>query len=323
MTACQLFGYSKSAVLSRNVKALIPDLIARNHNKALLNAEKKDVSYFSKRRSFYSYGRQMTGYIFPLSLNVKKVLSFSLEGDQYVALVTPIPYSIKSREMHMLVDNKLRITDLTETCFRLLGLKKDVVKKQKVRISVIIPEFPSQEKLEEMKEMEERRNQMSFVEEEMDVYTPFITEEVKDDIKSKMKMRSDNGSHEDDDSLLSALRRNEIIAQDSFYNNSVNANLDDIQDDNEFEDEEYYTINTYPESKTRCKVGISPVYIEGSVGYAVRITTIEENEDNSVAVLNQKAGKYQLHFYSRGNCFIRVPASEGMRREEDVLLPNR
>jgi len=317
MSACQFFGYTKSCLLSRNIKALIPDIIAKNHNKALLNAEKKDLSYFNKLRDFFSYGRLTTGYISPLTLNVRKVLSFSLEGDQYAALINPIQYSIKSDEMHMLIDTKLRITDITETCFRFLGIKKDILKKQKIKIHTIVPDFPTQKKLEEeLNGAEEKRNQQQFIESIMDIYIPSITECGKEDIKGKFRSDNNDKSREDDDSSLSALRKNEIQAEDSFYITGSYEAQENIEEGNE--DEEICVIEIDPKRKMTCKVGIMPVYIEGVVGYAIRMFIVNNKDNNSVAILNKEMGKYQMEFHVRGNCFIRVPTSKIVNGENDV-----
>jgi len=319
MSACQLFGYPKAALLSRNVKALIPDMIGKNHNKVLVEADKKEVSYFTKRRNFFTYGRQMTGYIFPLYINIRKVLSFSLQGDQYGALIYPLQSIAKSQEMHILVDLKLNITDLTESCYRFLKLRKEVIKRQKVPITTIIPKFHATEKLEqELQTNAESSNQLMFIEEEMDVLIPNITEKAKGENSSKSHSDSEGANNgDDDDSVFSTLRKNEISANDSFIYRENLIQLDNDDDQGEDSDNQAYTIIVDEEEKMHCRVGVSSVHCAGFVGYAVRIVRLDLDTNFPAATLVPKQGKYQLQFNIGLNCFLRMQSDANKSGEEE------
>ncbi|MDR3548554.1 MAG: hypothetical protein P4M11_09890 [Candidatus Pacebacteria bacterium] len=325
MSACQLFGYPKAALLTRNVKALIPEMIGKNHNKALLEAEKKEVSYFTKRHNFFTYGRQMTGYIFPMYINVKKVLSFSLLGDQYGALIYPLPSVVKSQEMHLLLDLKLHITEVSESCYRILRIRKEVIRRQKVPIRTLIPGFPAAEKLEqELASNNDCCNQSNFaLEEELNVFVPQINEKPRSDSSVKLQFadEEDNSGGDEDDSALSNLRKNEAGVTDSFIfkENFMQMDSDDAQDDEQ--EGEPYTIDV-GEEKIPCKVGVSCVSVLGHVGYAVRLVRADISQNAKSVALLRKQGKYQLQYNPGFNTYFRLPVDGRAGVEKETVLVN-
>ena len=303
MSACQIFGYSKNAVLHRNIKAFIPDLIAKNHDRVLKEAEKRDVSYFSKRRNFFTYGRQITGYIIPFFLNVKKVLSFSLQGDQYAGLALPLQSGAKLQEMYMILDTKLNICEITESCYRILRIKKEVIKKQKVNINIVIPDFPTLEKIEQdLVNSPEGYNQLLFREEEYNVFLPKIDESLKNE-KEKDDFVKDSNNDDNNDSVFSNLRKNEVTSQDSFRFKDKTIHLE-VEEEPEGENEDVYSVTTGSE-KIPCKVGYSGISICGHVGYAVRILILN-TQNSGQSQLNPKNGKYEISYNTNLNCFIRL-----------------
>ena len=331
MSACQLFGYSKNSLLSRNIKALIPDIIGNYHNRLLLNAEKREMIYFNQRKNTYSYGQQITGYIIPLNINFRKVLSFSLAGDQYVGLIYPIQFMGKYKEMHILLDTKLRITNITESCYRMLKLKRDIVKQQKIPITALIPNFPIQKILDAKFSDTRESNKFLTVDiEKIDVHIPDIIENIHDEIMNKPRSHSSNGSHEDDESVLTTLRRNEVLGNDSFIAIKLHKDIENIEENNEDEgededeDEKRYVININNDEKLNCKISISSVWAGVFVGYAVKII-VNEKEDNSKVNIYSKIGKYQFEFYMKGNCFLRVPIDyeKDNSSNNQVILDNQ
>lgn len=304
MAACQLFGCTRSLLLGRNINLLIPDLIARHHKKVLTLANEKPYEHFTRKCELFTYGKSIAGYIFPLKLQVRKILSFSVEGDQYGALLHPVQTAIKESELNLLLDKKFRIVGVSEECVRILGLTKKIIERQKIPVTVVIPDFPSDEKL--MRAIEEGGDErkLSF-EEKADVCVPTIVQTDNSNNSSKLEM----GNSEEDDSIFSEMRVNFGFVNDSFLNNSNSQAQFDTEEEN---DDQPYTI-TASERKLHCKITVTTIYATKLVGYAVRVVDLERRYEECCVIKSARAGKFQMLFSTKFNAFVRVPTDSAKK----------
>lgn len=71
LSACRIFGYlRKEELLGKNIKVLMPPLYAQNHDEFIRSAAIKSAEAISNRERSV-YGRHTSGYIFPVSLQIK------------------------------------------------------------------------------------------------------------------------------------------------------------------------------------------------------------------------------------------------------------
>ncbi len=323
-----MFGYLKSSLLGRNIRALMPDFLAKHHHKALLEAEKKDVSYFTKRKNVFSYGKEVSGYIFPLYINIKKVLSFSSQGDQYVGLLYPALVQGKVREMHMLIDRKLDIVEISEECYGIARLRKDVIKRQKVSIKLLLPAFPESEELGSI--AGDSNVMMAFLEKEMELTVPDITETAQrsDNNSSYGSAHKSMGSDNGDESVYTKLRKNEG-ENDSFvfHEQSLSTAERLVQDDSGEREsdsqENIYTI-TPSDTRIRCRVGIAQISLYGELGFAVRVVQIPliftGTPRRGSVLLHVRSGKYKIEYNEELNCHIRDRATNAREAVKNLVF---
>lgn len=84
LSACRIFGFfRKEDLVNKNVKVLTPNVYAIHHDEFIKTALLKSSEQLTnKERSVY--GKHISGYIFPISLQIKFMQSF-LHGKQFVA----------------------------------------------------------------------------------------------------------------------------------------------------------------------------------------------------------------------------------------------
>ena len=103
LSACRIFGFlRKEELLGKNVKVLMPQIYSKNHDEFIRNAILKSAEQISNKEKSV-YGRHTSGYIFPISLQIKFFQSF-LHGKQFAATLKSEKKGINSSVAYLLID---------------------------------------------------------------------------------------------------------------------------------------------------------------------------------------------------------------------------
>lgn len=82
-----LFGYTKSEIINRNVKILMPNLYQIHHDSFIENyVSNKDSRLFNKERMVFA--KNKAGYAFPIYLMIKPIHSL-IHGIQLFGTIRP------------------------------------------------------------------------------------------------------------------------------------------------------------------------------------------------------------------------------------------
>jgi PAS domain S-box-containing protein len=144
LSACRIFGFlRKEELLGKNVKVLMPQIYSKNHDEFIRNAILKSAEQISnKERSVY--GRHTSGYIFPISLQIKFFQSF-LHGKQFAATLKSEKKGINSSVAYLLIDEQGLILEASSSAVNLLDIDKYSHQNQKKKIqydlSILIPDM--------------------------------------------------------------------------------------------------------------------------------------------------------------------------------------
>ncbi len=116
LSACRVFGYlRKEELLGKNVKVLMPPIYSHNHDEFVRTAcMKSSEQITNKERSVY--GRHTSGYIFPLSLQIRYFQSF-LHGKQFAATLKTEKKAITSSVAYLIIDSQGKILEASSSNF--------------------------------------------------------------------------------------------------------------------------------------------------------------------------------------------------------------
>lgn len=114
LSACRIFGYlRKEELLSKNIKILMPNIYSYNHDEFVRSACMKSVDQITnKERSVY--GRHTSGYIFPISLQIKYFQSF-LHGKQFAATLKTEKKGINTSVAYLIIDQHGRVLEASSS----------------------------------------------------------------------------------------------------------------------------------------------------------------------------------------------------------------
>lgn len=116
MSCCAMFGYTKKELIGKNIKKLVPDLVASQHDKYIENViEKKKVNFFNMGRIVYA--KHHNEYIVPVSIRGKM-----FEGAKIFFAATLRVLHSKDTIAILMVDEKGQILDISSGCYILLGI---------------------------------------------------------------------------------------------------------------------------------------------------------------------------------------------------------
>ncbi len=87
LAVVSLFGYTKSEIINRNVKLLMPNLYQVHHDSFIENyVSNKDSKLFNKERMVFA--KNKAGYAFPIFLMIKPIHSL-IHGIQLFGNIRP------------------------------------------------------------------------------------------------------------------------------------------------------------------------------------------------------------------------------------------
>lgn len=105
LSACRIFGYlRKEELLGKNIKILMPPLYAYHHDEFIRSAVIKNAEAISNRERSV-YGRHTSGYIFPVSLQIKFFQSF-LHGKQFAATLKQEKKGINTSVAYLIINEE-------------------------------------------------------------------------------------------------------------------------------------------------------------------------------------------------------------------------
>ena len=72
MACSSVFGYTKSELINRNVKILMPPIYSKNHDQFIETYNQtQEMKFIDKER--FVFGKHKSYYIFPVFINVKPI----------------------------------------------------------------------------------------------------------------------------------------------------------------------------------------------------------------------------------------------------------
>jgi len=141
---CQIFGYPKLILIGCNIKILMPLFLANRHqeilSKRIQKEERKDLNY---TKVINSFAKHCSGYVFPVVNVVRHMISYTGESNQFVSLIHIPRNTIRSKELYIIINSGMQIIEISELCVRILGLKKEIIEKQRIQITNFFKKFPS------------------------------------------------------------------------------------------------------------------------------------------------------------------------------------
>jgi len=110
LSTCRIFGYSrKDEIVNNNVKMLMPNIYEKHHDEFIRTAlSKSEDQITSKERSIY--GKHISGYVFPLGLQIKFHQSF-LQGKQFIASLKVDKKAVHTSVAHLITNPDFIVTE--------------------------------------------------------------------------------------------------------------------------------------------------------------------------------------------------------------------
>lgn len=131
LSVCKIFGYNKKDdILSKNVKIMMPSIFADHHDDFLNESLEKAADQISSRER-QIFGKHISGYIFPLWLQIKNIPSL-LSGRQFVATFKVEKTGVNKSAGYILFNQDKEILDISPSCIQLLGLTYDQLHKRQI-----------------------------------------------------------------------------------------------------------------------------------------------------------------------------------------------
>jgi PAS domain S-box-containing protein len=143
--ACNIFRYSRKDILEQRVNAIMPRIFAVLHDKILTDFLK------AKRRKFNTdqrllFGKDGTGYMFPVQLQLQNT-SFT-SNDEYIFIAMVKPDKTREIPLYCIVDHEGYIRDYTASFKNIFYYQS---RKEKAKnIQEIIPNYFDEDYSEEM-----------------------------------------------------------------------------------------------------------------------------------------------------------------------------
>eukprot|EP00347_Sterkiella_histriomuscorum_P005463 403356519 len=142
LSACRVFGYlRKEELINKNIKVLQPGIYSFYHDEFIRSALLKSSEQMTnKERSIY--GKHISGYIFPLSLQIKFFQSF-LHGKQFVATLKQEKKGINASVAYIVMDKNGVVLDVTSSAIQLLDIDKQKMVKKRIKydLNVLLPQI--------------------------------------------------------------------------------------------------------------------------------------------------------------------------------------
>lgn len=124
LSACRVFGFlRKEELLNKNIKILMPPIYSQHHDEFVRSACMKSADQITnKERSVF--GRHTSGYIFPVSLQIKYFQSF-LHGKQFAATLKTEKKAISSSVAYLIIDSQGKVLEASSSSVNLLDIDKN------------------------------------------------------------------------------------------------------------------------------------------------------------------------------------------------------
>jgi len=85
LSSCCLFAYAKTDLLNKNVNVLMPSIFAKHHDEILKRYTETSESTFINKDKLV-YGKNKSGYIFPLIIQIKPIYHALKDGMEFLAV---------------------------------------------------------------------------------------------------------------------------------------------------------------------------------------------------------------------------------------------
>ncbi len=142
MALCRVFGYTKKELIGRNVKSLMPSLIADHHDGFVQrNLERTKVSCCTILvHDIISYALHRTKYLLLVSLRLLSTPNL-LNDMQYIAKVR-VDKKVNSNTVCLLLLNtKKEVVGVSGGCIPMLNLSNAMLNNYTVNMSIMAPEL--------------------------------------------------------------------------------------------------------------------------------------------------------------------------------------
>jgi len=131
MSLCKIFGYiKKDDIISKNITILQPRIVSDHHDELLNTSIQKAADQISSRER-QIFGKHISGYIFPLWLQIKNLPSL-LSGRQFVATFKVEKTGVNKSAAYLLIGKDRELMDISPSCLQLLGMSYDSLYKKQI-----------------------------------------------------------------------------------------------------------------------------------------------------------------------------------------------